>query len=53
MGTFVKGTTFYYWCYVNNSYGNKWIYGRIVGTQTKGWVCDSEVVHTKGTLKKC
>lgn len=53
VGTFVKGTTFYYWCYVNNSYGNKWIYGRMAGTETKGWVYDTEVMHTKGTLKKC
>ncbi len=52
-GTFVSGTKFYYWCYVINNYGNKWIFGRIAGTQTKGWVYDPDVSWDSGTLNQC
>ncbi|MBB2946769.1 hypothetical protein FB565_006537 [Actinoplanes lutulentus] len=31
------GTDFYIWCIYYNMYGNMWFYGRIAGTQTKGW----------------
>ncbi|MET7847492.1 hypothetical protein AB0D78_40240 [Streptomyces avermitilis] len=52
-GTFVSGTKFAYWCYVINDYGNKWIFGRITGTDTKGWVHDPYVSWTEGTLNYC
>jgi hypothetical protein len=32
-----KGTDFYVWCFYENQYGNKWVYGRVAGTETKGW----------------
>ncbi|UDM05533.1 hypothetical protein [Streptomyces longhuiensis] len=37
-GTFTAGTKIYYWCYIYNDYGNMWIYGRVAGTETKGWI---------------
>jgi hypothetical protein len=32
-----KGVTFYIWCIYQNDYDNMWFYGRVAGTQTKGW----------------
>lgn len=37
-GTFAKGSKIWYWCYEYNNYGNMWIFGRLDGTQTKGWI---------------
>ncbi|MGW0834820.1 hypothetical protein [Streptomyces prunicolor] len=53
VGTFVSGTKFFYWCTVENSYGNTWIYGRIDGTQTKGWVYNYDVSWDAGTTADC
>ncbi|GID46481.1 hypothetical protein Aca07nite_37560 [Actinoplanes capillaceus] len=38
VGRITKGTTFYLWCMTTNDYGNNWWYGRIAGTDIKGWV---------------
>lgn len=53
IGTFVDNTKFAYWCAVVNDYGNTWIYGRITGTDTMGWVHDPYVSWTEGTLNYC
>jgi hypothetical protein len=38
VGTIKKGTIFYLWCGTTNDYSNNWWYGRIAGTEIKGWV---------------
>jgi hypothetical protein len=53
VGTFVSGTKFAFWCYVVNDHGNKWILGRITGTDTMGWVHDPYVSWTEGSLNHC
>lgn len=50
---FKKGTKFYYWCYDTNDYGNKWIWGRVAGTDYTGWVYAPNVPKKKGTLRHC
>ncbi|TGB08800.1 hypothetical protein [Streptomyces sp. MZ04] len=52
-GVFAKGQRFFVWCYVNNFNGNTWYYGRINGTQTKGWVSSNSVTGYEGSSKKC
>jgi len=38
-GLRVSGSTkVWFWCWVDNSYGNEWVYARIDGTQDYGWV---------------
>ncbi|GGV42205.1 hypothetical protein [Streptomyces spectabilis] len=32
------GTKLYFHCYVVNAYGNEWIYSRVAGTETYGWM---------------
>lgn len=45
---------FYAWCYVNNYYGNQWVYGRISGTQIKGWTSiDNLGGGGDGSLNRC
>ncbi|MFD3883137.1 hypothetical protein [Streptomyces microflavus] len=46
-------TKFYVWCYVTNYYGNDWVYGRVAGTETKGWMYSGNVTYEGGTLKRC
>lgn len=52
-----KATTydgFYLWCYVNNSYGNEWVYGRIEGTNLKGWTSLANLSSpADGSLNHC
>jgi hypothetical protein len=38
VGKITKGTKFYLWCMTTNTYRNNWWYGRIAGTEIKGWV---------------
>lgn len=47
-----KGTKMYYWCYIVNYYGNQWIYGRVAGTDTRGWESAANV-SLLGTLNYC
>ncbi|MFD7920373.1 hypothetical protein ACFV3R_14240 [Streptomyces sp. NPDC059740] len=47
------GTIFYAWCQKINDYGNYWVYGRIAGTQTKGWYYTSNLKQQSGNLYMC
>ncbi|MFG2145387.1 hypothetical protein ACGFRG_14470 [Streptomyces sp. NPDC048696] len=40
-------------CYVTNAYANKWIYVRIAGTNTEGWVVGDKSTLDGGTLARC
>ncbi|KOG90928.1 hypothetical protein ADK38_05990 [Streptomyces varsoviensis] len=35
---FAEGTKFWIWCGTYNAYNNHWAYGRVAGTETKGWI---------------
>ncbi len=47
------GTKIYYHCYVSNAYANKWIYGRISGTKTEGWLIADKSTLDSGELNRC
>ncbi|MEU2156880.1 protein kinase [Streptomyces sp. NPDC019396] len=47
------GVKLYYHCYITNAYGNKWIYARIVGTNTEGWAHSTKLTKESGTLSRC
>ncbi|KUJ64404.1 hypothetical protein ACZ90_57590 [Streptomyces albus subsp. albus] len=51
--TYPSGQRFYFWCWSNNEYGNKWIFGRVAGTQDLGWVYSGNVTQDAGSLNKC
>lgn len=52
--TVVKsGVKVYYHCYVTNAQGNKWIYARIQGTNTEGWLFSDKSTLKSGTLARC
>ncbi|KOG90927.1 hypothetical protein ADK38_05985 [Streptomyces varsoviensis] len=38
------GTKIWLWCYTYNNYKHLWFYGRVEGTQTKGWVYADSLV---------
>ncbi|MFJ7957517.1 serine/threonine-protein kinase [Streptomyces sp. NPDC096319] len=48
-----SGTKVYYHCSVTNAHGNKWIYARIAGTETEGWVFGDKSTLDSGTLAGC
>ncbi|MFE3654033.1 hypothetical protein [Streptomyces sp. NPDC059122] len=48
-----KGAKFYVWCAVENYYGHVWVYGRLDGTNTKGWESGDNVSYESGSLKHC
>ncbi|XIE77257.1 protein kinase [Streptomyces sp. SBR177] len=48
-----SGTKVSYECYVSNAYANKWIYARIAGTSTEGWVFGDKSTLDGGTLARC
>lgn len=48
-----EGKKFYLWCYVTNSYGNMWYYGREEGLSEPGWVYINNVTYLSGTVRKC
>nr|WP_053727092.1 serine/threonine protein kinase [Streptomyces sp. WM6378] len=48
-----SGVKVYYHCYVTNAQGNKWIYARIAGTNTEGWVFSDKSTLKSGTLARC
>ncbi|MBB1244912.1 hypothetical protein GL263_15255 [Streptomyces durbertensis] len=48
-----KGTKFFYWCYITNDHGNRWIFGRIAGSDTLGWVYSGNVTWEDGSLNHC
>lgn len=47
------GVKVYYHCYVTNAHGNKWIYARIEGTETEGWVFADKTTGGSGSLARC
>ncbi|GHI40597.1 serine/threonine-protein kinase [Streptomyces violascens] len=47
------GTKVYYHCYVTNAQANKWIYARIAGTNTEGWIFSDKSTLDSGTLARC
>ncbi|MEV0263944.1 hypothetical protein AB0I49_21750 [Streptomyces sp. NPDC050617] len=49
---FPEGSKFWIWCGAYNNYKNLWYYGRVDGTQTKGWVYGDNLVWS-GTWKSC
>ncbi|MGW2814202.1 protein kinase domain-containing protein [Streptomyces sp. NPDC001415] len=48
-----SGAKVYYHCYVTNAQANKWIYARIAGTNTEGWVFSDKSTLDGGTLARC
>ncbi|MEU8620626.1 protein kinase [Streptomyces sp. NPDC048623] len=48
-----SGTKLSYDCYVTNAHANKWIYARIPGTDTVGWVFGDKSTVDSGTLARC
>ncbi|MFF8378510.1 protein kinase [Streptomyces sp. NPDC015661] len=48
-----SGTKLYYHCYITNAHANKWIYARIAGTETEGWVFGDKSTLDSGTLARC
>ncbi|MEU4352943.1 protein kinase [Streptomyces sp. NPDC023838] len=48
-----SGVKVYYHCYATNAQGNKWIYGRIQGTNTEGWLFSDKSTLASGTLARC
>ncbi|MGW0392113.1 protein kinase domain-containing protein [Streptomyces sp. NPDC003042] len=48
-----SGGKLFYHCYVTNAYGNKWIYARIEGTDTEGWMSSNHLTRESGTLVRC
>ncbi|RPK51684.1 hypothetical protein EAO74_13895 [Streptomyces sp. gb1(2016)] len=50
---FGAGTKLYVWCTITNYYGNVWAYGRVEGTQTKGWISGDNVSYEAGSLNRC
>ncbi|MFJ2743242.1 protein kinase [Streptomyces sp. NPDC087440] len=51
--TVKPGTKVYFHCYVTNAYANTWIYGRISGTKTEGWLIAEKSTLDSGTLNRC
>ncbi|MGW4161840.1 serine/threonine-protein kinase [Streptomyces sp. NPDC004788] len=47
------GTKVSYECYVTNAEANKWIYARIAGTDTEGWIFGDKSALDSGTLARC
>ncbi|MFG2985594.1 protein kinase [Streptomyces sp. NPDC048258] len=48
-----SGAKVYYHCYVTNAHANKWVYARIAGTETEGWVFGDKSTLDSGTLARC
>ncbi|WP_326697863.1 hypothetical protein OG909_11290 [Streptomyces sp. NBC_01754] len=50
---FGTGTKLYVWCAIQNYCGNVWVYGRVEGTQSKGWISGDNVSYEGGSLNNC
>ncbi|GAA2714100.1 MULTISPECIES: serine/threonine-protein kinase [Streptomyces] len=46
-------TKVWHHCYVTNAYGHKWIYVRLEGTNTAGWMSESNLSRQKGSDTPC
>jgi hypothetical protein len=44
-GALSSSNFIYFWCWHSNSYGNLWLYGRVKGTETKGWLSIDSLVN--------
>ncbi|GAA5035686.1 hypothetical protein GCM10023335_81730 [Streptomyces siamensis] len=49
----LKGNKFYIWCFIENSHGNAWYFGREDGTEDKGWVYSGNLTYLSGSLREC
>ncbi|MEU1375234.1 serine/threonine-protein kinase [Streptomyces triculaminicus] len=48
-----SGTKLLYQCSVVNAYGNKWIYVRVDGTSTSGWMSGDNLTRQSGQPPRC
>ncbi|MBR8641173.1 hypothetical protein KEF29_22260 [Streptomyces tuirus] len=48
-----QGVKFHAWCGVYNKHGNFWVYGRVDGGQTKGWIFSENLTLDSGSVKIC
>lgn len=49
VATLRRGTVLYFQCWTRNSYGHSWVYARVKGTRTFGWMSADNLVHLRGT----
>ncbi|MEW2032401.1 serine/threonine-protein kinase [Streptomyces roseifaciens] len=48
-----SGTKVWFHCAVENSYGHKWIYVRIEGTKSAGWMSGDTIIRQSGQTLRC
>ncbi|MCX5387099.1 serine/threonine-protein kinase [Streptomyces sp. NBC_00083] len=48
-----SGTKLWYHCYVSNAYGNRWIYVRLSGSNTMGWMSADNITRQSGPSTPC
>ncbi|MEW2416564.1 serine/threonine-protein kinase [Streptomyces sp. NPDC046866] len=48
-----SGTKLLYHCFVVNSYGHKWTYVRVPGTDRAGWMSNDNLTRQTGPLNRC
>ncbi|MFI9205750.1 serine/threonine-protein kinase [Streptomyces sp. NPDC053048] len=48
-----SGTKLWFHCSVENSYGHKWIYVRVEGTKTAGWMSADNIIRQSGQPVRC
>ncbi|MFW6693885.1 hypothetical protein [Streptomyces sp. MAR4 CNX-425] len=48
-----RGDVFYAWCYHVDDNGNRWVYGRLKRTQTRGWKSVGDLDYREGTTNSC
>ncbi|MEH6379979.1 serine/threonine protein kinase, partial [Streptomyces sp. KLMMK] len=48
-----SGTKVWFHCSVENSYGHKWIYVRIEGTKSAGWMSGDTIIRQSGQTVRC
>ncbi|MEV5510859.1 serine/threonine-protein kinase [Streptomyces orinoci] len=47
------GTKLWYHCYVVNAYGHTWVYARVAGTHTSGWMSADNLTRQSGLPPRC
>ncbi|MGV4927934.1 serine/threonine protein kinase (plasmid) [Streptomyces sp. BHT-5-2] len=48
-----SGTKLWFHCSVENSYGHKWLYVRIAGTDNAGWMSADNIIRQSGWPVRC
>ncbi|MFE5870617.1 serine/threonine-protein kinase [Streptomyces roseifaciens] len=48
-----SGTKVWFHCSVENSYGHKWLYVRIEGTKSAGWMSGDSIIRQSGQTVRC